>query len=121
MVNMSDIENAAKVIEGHVHTTPVLSASSINQMLGMTIRFKCENFQKVGAFKARGACNAVFSLPDEAAGKGVATHSSGNPQDKVIVKIFGSFSISWRRSMISVMGGLKVHCIGGRVSRGSCR
>jgi threonine dehydratase len=78
MVKMSDIENAAQTIEGYIHKTPVLSSSSINQMFGCTIRFKCENFQKVGAFKARGACNAVFSLPAEVAAKGFATHSSGN-------------------------------------------
>ena len=78
MVNMSDITNAGKVIEGYVHTTPILTSSSINRMLGMSLRFKCENLQKVGAFKARGACNTVFSLSEEEAARGVATHSSGN-------------------------------------------
>ena len=78
MVKMPDIEKATHVIEDYVHKTPVLFSSSINHILGTTIHFKCENFQKVGAFKARGACNTVFSLPDKIAGKGVATHSSGN-------------------------------------------
>ena len=75
---MSEIEAAGKIIKGYVHKTPVLTSSSINRALDMSIWFKCENFQKVGAFKARGACNAVFSLSDEEAQKGVATHSSGN-------------------------------------------
>jgi threonine dehydratase len=61
-----------------VHRTPVLSSQAINQIAGAELHFKCENLQKVGAFKARGATNAVSSLDDESAEKGVATHSSGN-------------------------------------------
>jgi len=72
------IEAAAARIRPYIHRTPVLTSQSINQMLGAKIYFKCENFQKVGAFKSRGACNAVFSLDDDAIVKGVATHSSGN-------------------------------------------
>jgi threonine dehydratase len=61
-----------------VHHTPVLTSESINAMLETELFFKCENFQKVGAFKYRGATNAVLSLSAEEALKGVATHSSGN-------------------------------------------
>ena len=65
-------------IAPHVHRTPVLTSSYLNELSGAEIFFKCENLQKVGAFKARGACNAVFGLDDETAARGVATHSSGN-------------------------------------------
>ncbi len=74
----SDIEDAYLRIENYIHFTPVLSSSAINKIAGCHIAFKCENFQKVGAFKYRGACNAVFSLSDDVASKGVGTHSSGN-------------------------------------------
>lgn len=60
------------------HRTPVLTCESIDRMVGSRLLFKCENFQKVGAFKFRGATNAVFSLTDDEASRGVATHSSGN-------------------------------------------
>jgi threonine dehydratase len=65
-------------IAPHVHRTPVLTCRSIDAETGARISFKCENFQKVGAFKARGAANAVFSLADGQARRGVVTHSSGN-------------------------------------------
>jgi len=72
------IEEAAKRIAPFVHHTPVLSSSSINTLHGMDLFFKCENFQKIGAFKYRGATNAVLSLSNEEKKNGVATHSSGN-------------------------------------------
>ncbi|KAL2631958.1 hypothetical protein R1flu_016644 [Riccia fluitans] len=65
-------------IQPYAHVTPVLTCSSINAEAGRNLHFKCENFQKGGAFKFRGACNAVFSLPEETAKQGVVTHSSGN-------------------------------------------
>ncbi len=73
-----DILNSAQRIETLVHRTPVLSSVSINKLLGCKIFFKCENFQKVGAFKFRGACNAVFSLSEMELENGISTHSSGN-------------------------------------------
>lgn len=76
--DLKTIEAAAARIRPYIHRTPVLTSQSINQMLGAKVYFKCENFQKVGAFKSRGACNAVFSLDKTAVAKGVATHSSGN-------------------------------------------
>jgi threonine dehydratase len=76
--DLKTIETAAARIRPYIHRTPVLTSQSINQMLEAEVFFKCENFQKVGAFKSRGACNAVFSLDETAVAKGVATHSSGN-------------------------------------------
>ena len=74
----ADIEKAHRLIRKYAHRTPVLSSVSINNIVGAELLFKCENFQKVGAFKFRGACNAVYALSEEEARKGVATHSSGN-------------------------------------------
>jgi threonine dehydratase len=74
----ANVQNAHEIVKKYAHRTPVLTSSSINKIVGGNLFFKCENFQKVGAFKFRGACNAVFSLTDEEAQKGVATHSSGN-------------------------------------------
>lgn len=74
----NDIQNAHHRISEHAHRTPVLSSKQVDQKTGGKIFFKCENFQKVGAFKFRGASNAIFSLSDEEAAHGVATHSSGN-------------------------------------------
>ncbi len=76
--NFLDVEAAHEIIKKYAHRTPVLTSSSINGIVGGELFFKCENFQKVGAFKFRGACNAVFSLTEDDAQKGVATHSSGN-------------------------------------------
>ncbi|GAK57055.1 pyridoxal-5'-phosphate-dependent enzyme, beta subunit [Candidatus Vecturithrix granuli] len=75
---IDDIRQAAERIRPYAHRTPVLTCQALNAMSGAELFFKCENFQKVGAFKFRGACNAVFSLSDEDATKGVITHSSGN-------------------------------------------
>jgi threonine dehydratase len=65
-------------IRPHIHRTPVLTSSRLDAASGASLFFKCENFQKVGAFKARGATNAVFALDEASAQRGVATHSSGN-------------------------------------------
>ena len=74
----ADIQQAHQLIQQYAHRTPVMSSISINKIVGADLYFKCENLQKVGAFKFRGACNAVFSLSEEDAAKGVGTHSSGN-------------------------------------------
>ena len=75
---IADVREAAERIRPHVHATPVITCRYFDRAVGATLFFKCENLQKVGAFKSRGACNAVFSLPEERAAAGVATHSSGN-------------------------------------------
>ena len=75
---LTDIHRAAERIRPYAHRTPVLTCASLDERVGAQVFMKCENLQKVGAFKFRGACNAVFSLTDEEAARGVATHSSGN-------------------------------------------
>ena len=77
-ITIDDIRTAALRIQPYIHRTPVLTSESLNREVGAQVFLKCENLQKVGAFKFRGACNAVFSLSDEQAKRGVCTHSSGN-------------------------------------------
>ena len=74
----ADIEAAAARIAPHVRRTPLLGSEELASQLGTFVEFKCENLQEAGAFKSRGAINAVFALPADAAARGVATHSSGN-------------------------------------------
>jgi threonine dehydratase len=75
---LADMLIAHERIKPFIHRTPVLTSSFLNDLTGAELFFKCENFQKAAAFKVRGACNAVFGLSDDAARRGVATHSSGN-------------------------------------------
>jgi threonine dehydratase len=74
----ADIRIAHRRIETHIHRTPILSSREIDGIAGARLLFKCENFQRTGAFKARGAFNAVLALTDDQARRGVVTHSSGN-------------------------------------------
>ncbi|MFP4394164.1 MAG: threonine/serine dehydratase [Anaerolineales bacterium] len=82
MVNViphfDDVRQAARRIAPYVHRTPIFTSQTLDEMTGAPLYFKAENLQKVGAFKARGACNAVFALSEAEAAHGVATHSSGN-------------------------------------------
>lgn len=75
---LREIKEAYARIRPFIHHTPVFTCRTIDDMLGARLFFKCENLQKAGAFKIRGACNAVYSLDDREAAAGVATHSSGN-------------------------------------------
>ena len=75
---IGEIGAAAERIAGRAHRTPVLTCSALDELAGARLFFKCENLQKAGAFKFRGACNAVLSLADDQAARGVVTHSSGN-------------------------------------------
>jgi len=77
-LTLADIRAAHTRIAPHIHRTPVLTSATLDALCGGQLFFKCENFQKIGAFKARGAANAVFSLTAAEAAHGVATHSSGN-------------------------------------------
>jgi threonine dehydratase len=77
-ITKASIENAHKRIQPYIHNTPVLTNQSINALSGIEFYFKCENFQKIGAFKIRGGMNASLKLTPEQISKGVATHSSGN-------------------------------------------
>ncbi len=76
--DFDDVIAAHERIAPHIHRTPILTSEYFDDLTGASLFFKCENFQKAGAFKVRGASNAVFGLSDEQAEKGVATHSSGN-------------------------------------------
>ncbi|HEX8741455.1 MAG TPA: pyridoxal-phosphate dependent enzyme, partial [Casimicrobiaceae bacterium] len=76
--DLAAIREAQRRIAGLVHRTPVLTSASIDAEVGASLHFKAEHLQKIGAFKARGACNAVFSLDAGEAARGVVTHSSGN-------------------------------------------
>src|SRR5688500_2464071 len=77
-LTLDDIRTAAQRIKPYIHRTPILTNESLNRRTDAQVYLKCENLQKVGAFKFRGACNAVFSLSDDGATHGVSTHSSGN-------------------------------------------
>lgn len=77
-VTLETVREAHERIRPHIHRTPVFTCRALDDLSGARLFFKCENLQKVGAFKARGACNAVFSLDDNEAERGVVTHSSGN-------------------------------------------
>lgn len=74
----NDIQQALKRIQPYIHRTPLMTSENLNNIAGCRLFFKCENFQKAGAFKSRGACNSVFSLDENEIELGVATHSSGN-------------------------------------------
>src|SRR5438445_715730 len=77
-LDLKAIRAAHERIRPYIHRTPVLTSERLDEASGAKLFFKCENFQKIGAFKARGATNAVFALDDAIAKRGVATHSSGN-------------------------------------------
>src|SRR5262245_63507413 len=75
--DIQDIRQAARRIAGRAHHTPVATCATLDRLAGRALFFKCEHLQKSGSFKFRGACNAVFGLPDEAAARGGVTHSPG--------------------------------------------
>ena len=77
-ITKASIESAAARIAPYIHTTPIMTNKSINELYGLDLFFKCENFQKIGAFKIRGGMNASLQLDADQLSKGVATHSSGN-------------------------------------------
>jgi len=77
-IDVDRIRAAHERIRAYIHRTPVITSERMNETNGASLFFKCENFQKIGAFKARGAANAVFTLDEATAKRGVATHSSGN-------------------------------------------
>ena len=77
-VTLDDIRAAHARIESSIHKTPLVQSRLLDALTGAALTFKCENLQRVGAFKARGAFNAVLSLSEDERARGVATHSSGN-------------------------------------------
>ena len=78
VLNFEDVLSAKKRIAGYAHKTPVLTSSRINEIVGKKLFFECENLQRVGAFKFRGAWNAISQIPKDVLNNGVCTHSSGN-------------------------------------------
>jgi len=78
MVDLLDVEQAYDRIKHYVNKTPIMTSRTLNDMVGGSVFLKCENFQRVGAFKPRGALNAILSLTDDERRRGVITHSSGN-------------------------------------------
>ena len=99
------IQAAHRRIAPHIHRTPVMSSTSLDQLAGAELYFKCENLQRSGSFKMRGASNAVFSLRDEEAARGVVTHSSGNHAAGV-VKAYGDLGM--RAAGIRLIGPMDV-------------
>ncbi len=86
-ITLQDIQTAHERIAPHIHRTPVLTNKSINAIAGCDIYFKCENFQKIGAFKIRGGMNASLSLSTDKLKNGLATHSSGNHAQAIAVPV----------------------------------
>ncbi|MEM9887369.1 MAG: threonine/serine dehydratase [Bacteroidota bacterium] len=76
--SIADVQKVHEAIAPYIHRTPILTCQSINEIAGADLYFKCENFQKIGAFKMRGAASAALSLSETEIGRGLATHSSGN-------------------------------------------
>ncbi|MCS7026498.1 MAG: pyridoxal-phosphate dependent enzyme [Bryobacteraceae bacterium] len=85
MVTFAEIQNAAQRIRSYIHRTPVMTCASVNQRAGMEVYAKCENFQRGGSFKLRGAANFVLSIPDADIGRGVVAFSSGNHAQAVAI------------------------------------
>jgi len=77
-MNKQTLQDTANRIKNYIHRTPVLSSTMLNEIAGASVYFKCENFQRMGAFKMRGAANAILNLSEADRNKGVVTHSSGN-------------------------------------------
>lgn len=123
----TDVRAAARRINGRIHRTPVLRCAALDELFGGRIFFKCENLQRIGAFKARGAMNAVWSLSDEEARRGVATHSSGNHGAALALAARSRGIPSWvvipedapqvKRSSVAREGGTVVSCAPGLAAR----
>ena len=117
---IEDIRAAAKRIAPYAHRTPVLTSATLDRMTGAHLYFKCESFQRVGAFKFRGAANAVFSLTDAEAKNGVATHSSGNHAQALSLAawmrgipayvVMPNNSPEVKQAAVREYGGKIVHC-----------
>lgn len=117
---IDDVRAAASRIAPHIHRTPVMQSSAIDEIVGARLHFKCENLQKIGAFKFRGACNTVLSLSESDLVKGIATHSSGNHGAAVALaaKLRNSSSVvvmpsntsAVKQAAVAHYGARIVHC-----------
>jgi threonine dehydratase len=122
-----DVLAAHERIKPYIHETPILTSRYLNELSGAKLFFKCENFQKAGAFKVRGACNAVFGLDDETAAIGVATHSSGNhalslsyaagQRDIPVTVVMPSTAPQAKKDAVIGYGGVIVECEPSTTSR----
>ena len=118
--DLAAIEFARQRIRSHLHETPVITCQALDAMAGRQLFFKCENLQKVGAFKYRGATNAVLSLTDEEAQNGVVTHSSGNHAQAVALAartrgiaahiVMPSNAPAIKRAAVEGYGGRVIRC-----------
>jgi threonine dehydratase len=126
---LADVQAAAARIAPHAHRTPVMHSTAIDEMLGASLHFKCENLQKVGAFKFRGACNTLLSLGDAEIENGIATHSSGNHGAAVAlaaqlrgtssVVVMPSNTSAVKQAAVAHYGARIVHCEPNEESRTS--
>jgi threonine dehydratase/serine racemase len=120
IVDLEAVRQAARRIAAFAHVTPVVTCATLDRLAGRSLFFKCENLQKVGAFKFRGACNAVRRLSDEAARHGVVTHSSGNHAQALALAarlrgipahiVMPSNASPVKRAAVVGYGGLVVEC-----------
>jgi len=118
--DLQNVRAAAQRIAGRAHRTPVATCATIDRLTGRRVFFKCEHLQKVGAFKFRGACNAVMKLPEELAARGVVTHSSGNHAQAVALAarmrgieahiVMPSNALAVKRRAVEEYGGQVVEC-----------
>jgi threonine dehydratase len=120
-IDFPAVAEAARRIADLVHRTPVMTCATLNRLAGRALFFKCENLQKVGAFKFRGACNAVAKLTHEAAGRGVVTHSSGNHAQALALAatlrgitahiVMPSNAPAVKRRAVEEYGGRVIECV----------
>ena len=118
--NFEDVTQARIRIAPYVHVTPIHTSENLSSLAGCELFFKCENLQKTGAFKARGACNAVFSLTDDQISNGVITHSSGNhamalsyaagQRGTKATVIMPSDSLASKKNAVKGYGGNLIEC-----------
>lgn len=117
---IADVQAAAARIAPYIHRTPVMRCTAIDEITGASLHFKCENLQKIGAFKFRGACNTLLSLSDDEIERGIATHSSGNHGAAVALaaQIKGTSSVvvmpsntsAVKQAAVAHYGARIVHC-----------
>ncbi len=123
----NDAHAARLRIAPYTHRTPVMISTQLNRLTGASLFFKCENLQRTGSFKARGACNAVFSLDEETAQRGVATHSSGNHGQALSFAAARRGIPAWivmpetapavKRAAVEAYGGQVITCAAGLAAR----
>ena len=126
---LADVQAAARRIAPHAHRTPVMRCTAVDEILGASLHFKCENLQKVGAFKFRGACNTVLSLSEKEIENGIATSSSGNHGAAVAlaaqlrgtssVVVMPSNSSAVKQAAVAHYGARIIHCEPNEESRNS--